>query len=124
MIGKELFSLVLDIDIQELEEINQCESFIEVRRNEIVLVLSNLHYAGVPCPSKKDWITINIHELAHKCKEWARLTHNIDLITLRLKEGWLCCDWYDKHTNLSSNCNTEPEAIFQACQWILDKDQQ
>ena len=38
---------------------------------------------------------INIYELAHKCKEWALIRFLAE---------------------------SEPEAIFKACQWILDKD--
>ena len=41
---------------------------------------------------------LNIHELAHKCKEWA------------------CTYKY-----LLESGSTEPEAIFKACQWILDQ---
>ena len=67
------------------------------------------------------WSDINIHELAHKCKEWA---YNEGFVIVALKEdeeqyvveircGWDITDFRD---------NTEPEAIFKACQYILDKE--
>lgn len=71
---------------------------------------------------------INIYELAHMCKEWA------------LSEGYyfsiysfnFSCNTEQEHRIRlllgnevvywgNDSCNeTEPEAIFQACQWILD----
>ena len=64
---------------------------------------------------------INIYELAHRCKEWALASH------IRL--------WSVKDDNNSAICRinsrekeefyayTEAEAIFEACQWIYDKEQ-
>ena len=64
---------------------------------------------------------INIHELAHKCKEWA-YAKGYDLYSTN---GWAgldpvggdggSCYWIDEFTS-----DTEPEAIFKACQWILE----
>lgn len=69
---------------------------------------------------------INIYELAHKCKEWA------------YKEGFIidtgfhkyyinqfkanCYGWVSSNINIKQHFNecTEQEAIFKACQWILD----
>ena len=73
-----------------------------------------------------NWFTINIYELAHKCKEWAfkqgyelRNGRNIEV------EQELCyfceykhkrqLDYYDGDYFLA---NTEIESIFKACEWI------
>ena len=66
----------------------------------------------------------NIYELAHKCKEWAE-THNFNLVSSTSFQGDAqpCCmpvhssgcehNWVD--------ANTEPEAIFKACEWIMEQ---
>ena len=69
---------------------------------------------------------INIYELAHKCKEWAykqgyailsgNSAYGIGAFFCSCK-GWLS-ENYDKRIEISHN--TEPEAIFKACQWILN----
>ena len=54
--------------------------------------------------------SINIYELAHKCKEWA-LQYDYTILS---SKGYATISgkvFYDK---------TEPEAIFKACQWILE----
>ena len=60
---------------------------------------------------------INIYELAHKCKEWAFdkmffLSSGFDT------DGAFCLD---RMNNKSFIAETEPEAIFKACQWVLEK---
>ena len=80
---------------------------------------------------------INIYELAHKCKEWAldnrwiistmpmltekrwrntsvRLSHFYNPSKDRYLDGI--------YHNGRIEADTETEAIFKACQWILDKD--
>ena len=71
---------------------------------------------------------INIYELAHKCKEWA-FSYKFDFEIIRIKNvknyGKIFVRVHTIHTN---QCNgkefypfdREPEAIFKACQWILD----
>ena len=66
---------------------------------------------------------INIYELAHKCKEWA-LKHHYKVISKPdnvpgLWEAYVNLSLTSKHGEVAA---TEPEAIFQVCQWILDKD--
>ena len=79
------------------------------------------------------WYFINIYELAHKCKEWATenkytiLTEDMHpngyfAYVLSNKEsienyGYLC-----EHKVIKDipHNKTEPEAIFAACQWIID----
>lgn len=75
--------------------------------------------------------TINIHELAHKCKEWARAeTYFINSGWSEISNGW------DVHMmkgefrlnkciaecsiNYRNIAQSEPEAIFAACEWILE----
>ena len=71
--------------------------------------------------------SINIYELAHKCKEWA------------YKEGFIidtgfhkyyinqfnanCYGWVSSNISIKQHFNecTEHEAIFKACEWILTK---
>lgn len=67
---------------------------------------------------------INIYELAHRCKEWAR-DNEFFLRSFYDYEGAFCYIsapvWVDKieipKTGFCSD--TEPEAIFKACEWIL-----
>lgn len=59
---------------------------------------------------------INIYELAYKCKEWAFgkmffLSSGFDT------DGAFCLD---RMNSKSFIAETEPEAIFKACQWILE----
>ena len=76
---------------------------------------------------------INIYELAHKCKEWAS-SYGYDLFSHRFdaNASYAYLDLGMKNVIPSNNkyifigsyiqefeSNTEPEAIFKACQWIL-----
>ena len=78
----------------------------------------------------RDWsLDINIYELAHKCKEWA-YNQNYQLRSsyksFEMGEAW--CEVIARAPDndiflLMSNtgADTEAEAIFQACEWILNK---
>ena len=74
----------------------------------------------------------NIHELAHKCKEWA-YNNGYDLMTSNctivgknslgfycyiLNKDWLLGDLEDNSEHICRGFS-EPEAIFIACWWIL-----
>ena len=72
--------------------------------------------------------TINIYELQHKCKEWARIksyllySYPVDVLTDRY-----ACDVKDKRRTqiMMQPADTEPEAVIKATQWVLDnKDKQ
>lgn len=109
MISKELLCKVLEL--KKIDEIYQED---------------NLLYF---CESNKG---INIYELAHKCKEWAvskryslysgydKLINKygvyVNLLLLGDDEstigGW--------DTEIYFIANTEPEAIFKACQYIME----
>jgi len=72
---------------------------------------------------------LNKHELANECKEWA-LTKGYEVhsnignnLTEKVKGYWKLC--YERTGKPVKNmmyetCESEPEAIFKACQWILD----
>ena len=64
---------------------------------------------------------INIYELAHKCKEWA-YTKDYHLNSKLQDNFWFCyCEnlIHNGYDYVSKYKLTEPEAIFEACEWIL-----
>ena len=114
MISKALLSEVLKERIIEVYKIGSNSNF---KQNTL---LFKLYGSGELCH-------INIYELAHKCKEWAK------------SKGFFILSGYDNtetpeaiinHIYSESGCycdesfeaETEHQAIFKACQWILDKD--
>ena len=101
MISKELLSNVLNKNV----------SYFVVRQNEIT-------YTYDDCDED-----LNIYELAHKCKEWAYANnYNIESDY----EGYTRLSTVDTSTIVSKGSITipfelsEPEAVFNDCQWILD----
>jgi hypothetical protein len=73
--------------------------------------------------------TYNIYELAHKCKEWAFWNDYYVITKMRMPDIYRDCQKIDygfevyQQDNISEHSwwlDTEPEAIFKACQWILD----
>ena len=113
--SKELLSEILKENVKEVYEIGSNPNF---KDNTL---LFNLNGCGELC-------NINIYELAHMCKEWTLLkgyyfsiySFNFSFNTeqehrIRLLLGNEVVYWGN------DSCNeTEPEAIFQACQWIRD----
>lgn len=68
---------------------------------------------------------INIHELAHKCKEWANKKGFI--LKSSTLEYFADCDIKtinnnDYEPNPYMTDKTESEAIFKACEWILKEN--
>ena len=67
---------------------------------------------------------LNIYELAHKCKEWAMLeSNNTTMINSAVTEANMgIASIRDDNGSIlfCEVCDTEPEAIFKACQWILE----
>lgn len=103
-LSKELLSEVLGYRIKLIKE-SHTERFIIVNDD------------GGFCPHPQDTPTrtINIYELAHKCKEWA-WENGCIISSFPTKIHWrVVVD--SKELFIS---NSEPEAIFRACQWILD----
>lgn len=68
---------------------------------------------------------INVYELAHKCKEWA-LNRNRMIYSFPFKHfnGKLLWNSEVRFNNTIHHATfkgyTEPEAIFKACEWILN----
>ncbi len=73
-------------------------------------------------------LLLNIYELAHKCKEWARTqdyyiqtgnrldgTTRYDVLSARIDIDF---EDYDDGEIFSEVYDTEPSAIFKACEWI------
>ena len=63
------------------------------------------------------------HCLSNKCKEWAYndkslCGYSIELKSYKSEFGYWLCELISEDITFSGD--TEPEAIFAACQWILD----
>ena len=114
MISKELLSEICQTNLMSLGK-------LEVVGSDICLYNCSMQPDIYMC-----W---NIYELAHKCKEWAYSQGYILFSKIRLNSSLASCyfdttgkhDYEDGYHN-DFRAETEPEAIFKACQWILDKD--
>ena len=114
--SKELLSEVLHMKL-ELGDINRYY-LIKDERHLLRLILTD----------KTDcWnYDINIYEFAFKCKEWAKLKHFIDIDS---HPG--CARWGEKAVSHNGKPSvfyeqvfigrTEPEAIFKACEYIMEQ---
>ena len=124
MISKELLSIVLGIPLSHIrynDTINLYEIFKE-----------NLFNWSDGSYGRWSNLEVNIYELAHKCKQWAvNLSPNKHAFSSYPRWGDLRN--YKKNNGFYYICQhlvsgaqfeaeTEPEAIFKACQWILDKE--
>lgn len=135
-----------------MSEIISKELLSEITKRNIHRVETSIDDYSIPENQVKYWCEttvvpfyINIHELAHKCKEWAIKNNredarnnsgnhfyinHIDSSHIGVFEHYQCCvgyrgldkdgDWSDIQKCFSGKGMTEPEAIFKACQWILD----
>ena len=119
MISKELLSEVLGIPLQHIRY-NDTTNLYEIFKEDL-FNWSDGSYGR--------WsnLEVNIYELAHKCKTWAH--SNGYWLSVRLYEpnGFNIVVFSHIHSQLQKdlkeiNDKTEPEAVFKACQWILDKD--
>lgn len=128
MISKELMSEVLGYRVLS-----------NILIQEEIIIKLNFEYFQ----TKYENDEINIYELAYKCKEWAckKGYSIISISDFDIRHDTI--DNYDKYyftayinmnlfpelnkkeyTHLHDiNSSTEPEAIFKACQWILDNKQ-
>ncbi len=122
MISKELLSEVFTDGQQDFEVIGIYPE--DERLLEYVWIQELPDYSGDGF--KRVPMKINIHELAHKCKEWA---YEQDYIVCSEKlriGGWGACVFApDNNTcyptiSAPFNADTEPEAIFNACEWVLE----
>ena len=123
MISKELLSTVLDNEVP-----------YQVKVHKIIIKNNSLNYfynskdSGGGLFEANEYI--NIYELAHKCKEWAvNLSPNKHALSSYPR--WGDIRNYKKTNGFYYICQhlvsgaqfeaeTECEAIFKACQWILD----
>ena len=64
---------------------------------------------------------VNIYEFAYKCKEWAYLQYGI-IIQSYLYNGKWRVDILKgiEIDEFFKNIDSEPEAIFKACNWVLE----
>lgn len=130
MISTELLTEVLEHDSYDKD----CDSFkiLEIQDNEILISYCYPYYDNWSSDGmcdvsfKKAEYFMNVHELAHKCKIWAR-DNEFFLKSFYDYEGAFCYisapAWVDKieipKTRFCSE--TEFEAIFKACEYILEK---
>ena len=111
MISKELFSKVIGNDIDWCSK-HPSEPVVEFHANNTNTICEH----------------INIYELAHKCKEWAfDIGYSVEsakkniLEDKKMKSKWICCGFTPEYNIMpTSEADTEPEAIFKACQWVLE----
>lgn len=111
-VSKELLSEVLEVEVFDI--VNDKNTPINMFQYEIKKRMLD--------GSEVAFREINIYELAYKCKEWANITKNV-----YLSSGFNEMDkkWEAMMMQHTFPASTEPEAIFKACQWILDnKDKQ
>ena len=117
MINKELLSKVLDNEVP-----------YQVKVHKIIIKNNSLNYfynskdSGGGLFEANEYI--NIYEFAHKCKEWAIKYSGWTFQSYTNERGYGICrikvgDGQEVNKLIASS---EPEAIFKACQWILDKD--
>ena len=110
MISKELYEEVQK-DYIDFKNITQDEYITIFNKEEETVEYVNKH----------TWYeadSISIYKLAHKCKEWAY--NNSYTLRSQLK---VCYCRFPIHNDIEEKifkADTELEAIFKACQWILD----
>ena len=120
MISKELLNAVLGEELYLFHLWN-------IEDNEL------LYYTEANGGGKR----INIYELAHKCKEWATFKNGKNIITERDISGvysyiifmigiTIHNEYLDDTTRILANfkADTELEAIFKACEYILNNIKQ
>ena len=109
IISKELLSEVLQQNVISVYE----------RRNQHRYKTSSVNG---PWTSGSDVPLPNIYELANRCKEWAHSQNFMIqsyLYNTKARADLLSsCDVDEKF-----QADTEPEAVFRACEWILKEQQ-
>ena len=110
MISKKLLSEVLNENITRVDPRTTANNELFIENNN----------------GKELDIYINIYELAHKCKEWARLRsfHITSWITMTdvLNGGATVGHSIKDIKEQLIFEDTEPEAIFKACEWIMEQN--
>ena len=109
MISKELLSEVLPtLKIEGIED---------GKTKQIDFRTFRYIYQGQNCH-------INIHELAHKCKEWA-FKRGYTILSYPTKTLLICVETLDTketcfNTNFENPLLYDPNMNFDVCQWILE----
>ena len=110
--SKKLLSEVLGVNIKDIYKIGSNPN------------LSNniLPYSIRGCGDLEE---INIYELSHKCKKWAEFIYKVDGSEIKLKSYGKSCEIYTRnhakpYILKDFDAKTEPEAIFKACEWVLN----
>ncbi len=112
MISQELLSIIYNTD-----------KIKEFSNTHITLWNPVLHNWSTHEDGRWETTEINIYELAHKCKEWA-LTKGYMLSSLKGSTFGRCAivrNVTDVHYEFDILDDSEPQAIFKACQWILER---
>ena len=115
MISQELIDVVYPVD-----EVSEC--YVGTQENHIFG--DRVVWFGKECNDVRSEIDIN--RVAHDCKEWAS-KHHYSVVS-----GWEMTHWggayrvdvYKNSSNIlfsMSTIETESEAVFRACEWILEK---
>ena len=103
--SKELLSAVFNTTVKNIE--------LDRGQTEVKIYRENTSCLGA----------YNIYELAHKCKGWGWLK-GYRLISGKFDDNSFYCDVetseYDEH-KVCIAADTEPEAIFKACNYILSQ---
>lgn len=120
MISEELLSEVLGIEVNDFGFSLYDKSLMFINQTYYTDENNTKHRTGC----KK---SISIYELAHKCKEWA-FKQEYRISSQYVEKGEFTSSWSKVHNLVSADndfihrfhANTESEAIFKACQWILE----
>lgn len=114
MISKELLSEILDKKVV-VDDISN----IELKENTITFIED--YWDEDEGSGFYRSHTINIYELAHKCKMWAHSNgYMLNTVILTAdNKTWYCEDDYNK-TRTTWKDDSEVLVIFKAAQWILD----
>jgi len=119
IISRELLSEVLCIPLDEIDKFKKVYNGVQICWTE-------KEAEKYMCPYHVD--TYNIHELAHKCKEWA-WNNKILLVVSPQGNSFKDIPFYKvrildngEEVKVFTDLKLyEPEAIFKACQYILEK---
>jgi len=101
MISKELLSEVTDDNVIRIDD------FPNEYTNDLLYTQTN--------ESRPYTESINIYELAYKCKEWA-FEQGYTIKSYKSNE-----DWWASSFNHYTNAVAEPEAVIEHCEWILEQ---
>lgn len=106
IISKELMSEVLNYEV---------DTFLGINKNEIDYTCCRDENEGYID------ISINLYEFVFKCKEWANTQDYWTQSGYEIYHlGNYFCMIKDMPDNQFFYADTEPEAIFKACNWILE----